>query len=98
MVIKSIGNDKVSVIPKNININFYTGGAILKDTLNIDNVLMYFDENNFHILLYKHSFMDTEIIKSIIQIKENLFEDSNEFITYILKIEGEINYKLLFKI
>ena len=34
--------------------------------------------------------METEKIKSTIQIKENLFEDSNEFITYILKIEGEI--------
>ena len=89
-VLKYIGKDKVSVIPKNININFYTGGSILKDTLNIDNVTMYFDENNFHILFYKQSFMETEKIKSTIQIKENLFEDSNEFITYILKIEGEI--------
>jgi hypothetical protein len=89
-VIKSIGKDKVSVIPKNININFYTGGSILKDTLNIDNVTMYFDDNNFHIIFYKQSFMETEKIKSTIQIKENVFEDSNEFITYILKIEGEI--------
>ena len=32
--------------------------------------------------------METEKIKSTIQIKENL--DSNEFITYKLKIEGEI--------
>ena len=90
MVIKSIGNDKVSVIPKNININFYTGGIISKDTLNIDNVSMYFDDDYFHILFYKQSFMKTEKIISTIQIKENLFEDSNEFITYILKIEGEI--------
>ncbi len=89
-VIKSTGKDKVSVIPKNININFYTGGSILKDTLNIDNVTMYFDDNNFHIIFYKQSFMETEKIKSTIQIKENVFEDSNEFITYILKIEGEI--------
>ena len=89
LVIKHILDDRVSVIPKNININFYTGGTILKDILNIDNVTMYFDDY-FHILFYKHSFMKTEKIKSIIQIKENLFEDSNEFITYILKIEGEI--------
>ena len=41
-------------------------------------------------LFYKHSFIETENIISTIQIKENLFEDSNEFITYILKIEGEI--------
>ena len=51
---------------------------------------MYFDEYNFHILFYKHSFMEIGKIKCTIQIKENLFEDSNEFITYILKIEGEI--------
>ena len=51
---------------------------------------MYFDDNNFHIIFYKQSFMETEKIKSTIQIKENVFEDSNEFITYILKIEGEI--------
>ena len=89
-VIKHIEKDKVCVIPKNININFYTGGSILKDTFNIDNVTIYFDDEKFHILFYKHCFMETEKIKSTIQIKENLFEDSSEFITYLLKIEGEI--------
>jgi hypothetical protein len=89
-VLKSIGKDKVSVIPKNININFYTGGSILKDTLNIDNVTMYFNNDNFHILFYKQSFMELNKIKCSLQIKENFFEDSIDYITYFIKIEGEI--------
>ena len=91
-VIKSIGNDNVSVIPKNININFYTGGSISNDTLNIENVSMYFDDN-FHILFYKQSFMDINKINCSIHIKDNFLEESNEYITYFIKIEGEIeNY------
>ena len=108
MVIKYFGNDKAYVIPKNININFYTGGFISNDTLNIENVTMYFDEYNFHILFYKQSFMELNKINCLIQIKDNFLEESNEFITYFIKIEGEIqniekyneknpNFKIIFK-
>ena len=51
---------------------------------------MYFDEYNFHILFYKQSFMELNKIKCSLQIKENFFEDSIDYITYFIKIEGEI--------
>jgi len=89
-VIKSIGKDKVTVIPKNININFYTGESISNENLNIENFTMYFDDYNFHIIFYKQSFMDLNKINCSVQIKNNFLEELNEFLTYFIKIEGEI--------
>ena len=51
---------------------------------------MYFDDNNFHILFYKQSFMEINKINCSLQIKENFFEESNDYITYFMKIEGDI--------
>ena len=85
-VIPKYGNDKVIIIPKNININFYTGGTISKDILNIENVSIYFHSKTFQIVFNKQSFMEIDTIKSTIETKN---EEESDIITYFIKIEGD---------